>query len=393
VAVTQHAPVRLSTLDMEVVRSIPPGGNWRDVPLTIPSRRLAQIRVSAARGEGSRSTYYGRLRWDQPAYTINTYYHRPGNGCTIHPEVDRMLTDREVARLQTFPDYVRFAGPMRARQIQIGNAVPPLLAYHLATEFLESSTVVDLFAGAGGLSLGAELAGHDIILGVDNDRYAAATLASLHGEDRVLLADLDDPTQRERIVERVKASLNGEQLGVLMGGPPCQGFSTAGACLLDDPRNNLLVAFIEIAEALTPRSILIENVTGLLFRGRALLEEAIERLEKAGYTCDWAVLHAEAYGVPQRRRRLFVRAELDGEPSWPAPVRATAEPSFRRLQPRHLDGGPSPATVRDAIAGLGPPAADSEMAVDYVGPPTGWLDDWLRAKRAVRNREPAAAGV
>ena len=96
---------------------------------------LTRIRHEAARGGGSRSTYYGRLRWDEPSYTIATYFNRPGNGCTIHPEADRMLTVREAARLQTFPDHVEFSGPARARHAQVGNAVPPLLAAQVARMF------------------------------------------------------------------------------------------------------------------------------------------------------------------------------------------------------------------------------------------------------------------
>lgn len=173
--VLNHYSAPLSELDRRIVQSVPPGGNWRDVPEDVPSQRLDQIRASAGRGEGSRSTYYGRLRGDRPSYTISTYYHRPGNGCTIHPRTHRMLSDREAARLQTFPDRVVFHGPARARQAQIGNAVPPLLGAQL-TAHLDPTLTVDLFSGAGGLSLGAELAGHRLVAAVDNDVHALSTL-------------------------------------------------------------------------------------------------------------------------------------------------------------------------------------------------------------------------
>src|SRR5665648_607474 len=97
--ILDHVAGRLSELDREVVDAVPPGGNWRDLPSGFGSKRVDQIRESAARGEGSRSTYYGRLRWDRPAYTISTYFSRPGNGCFIHPESPRLITVREAARL------------------------------------------------------------------------------------------------------------------------------------------------------------------------------------------------------------------------------------------------------------------------------------------------------
>ena len=99
-----HYAAKLSDLDMHIVNCVPPGGNWKDIPETIPSQRLAQIRESYKAGKGSRSTYYGRLRPEMPAYTINTYFNRPGNGCNMHYEQNRTLSQREAARLQTFPD-------------------------------------------------------------------------------------------------------------------------------------------------------------------------------------------------------------------------------------------------------------------------------------------------
>src|SRR5688500_4174595 len=99
--IRDHIAGRLSDLDRAVVAHVPPGGNWRDLPPDFPSKRVEQIRRSAAAGEGSRSTYYGRLRPDRPSYTISTYFNRPGNGCFIHPEADRLITVREAARLQS----------------------------------------------------------------------------------------------------------------------------------------------------------------------------------------------------------------------------------------------------------------------------------------------------
>ncbi|MHA2067564.1 MAG: DNA cytosine methyltransferase, partial [Candidatus Thorarchaeota archaeon] len=143
-----HVSATLSELDMEVVRSVRPGGNWKDIPPSIAqkSARLRQIRAS-----GGRTTYYGRLREDLPSYTINTYFNRPGNGTFIHPVQDRIISIREAARLQSFPDRYRFMGSTTSMYKQIGNAVPPLMARAMG-EQIRRGRVADLFSGAGGLS-------------------------------------------------------------------------------------------------------------------------------------------------------------------------------------------------------------------------------------------------
>src|ERR1019366_7782858 len=110
--IPNHYSAKLSKLDLEVAVAVPPGGNWKNIPVHVPSQRLEQIRVSFAAGEGSRSTYYGRLRPDAPSYTISTYFSRPGNGCHLHYDdgQDRVLSQREAARLQSFPDSFVFQG-------------------------------------------------------------------------------------------------------------------------------------------------------------------------------------------------------------------------------------------------------------------------------------------
>ena len=168
-----HNTANLSELDMRMVRAVPEGGNWKDIPTSIPSRRLDQIRESYQRGEGSRSTYYGRLRRDRPSYTINTYFNRPGNGCHIHYEQDRVLSQREAARLQSFPDAFEFHGPQGSINNQIGNAVPPLLAFQIANSLGVTGAYVDLFSGAGGLGFGSGLVGVRVF-----DPGATLTLAS-----------------------------------------------------------------------------------------------------------------------------------------------------------------------------------------------------------------------
>jgi len=383
-SVFDHVSGRLSALDDEVVRHVPPGGNWRNLPDDFPSARVRQIRESAGRGEGSRSTYYGRLAWDRPSYTISTYITRPGNGCFIHPSAARLITVREAARLQTFPDSVRFTGTLRQRAMQIGNAVPPLLAYHLGAA-IPPGTAVDLFAGAGGLGIGLTWARHDVVASVDIEPTALRTLENWTGDRHaVVAADLSDPARFTDAMAEIEARLDGRPLGLLAGGPPCQGFSTAGPCRVDDPRNKLVLAFLNAVERLNPERVLFENVPALRWRGKEFLSELMSRLEVLGYSVQIKIMHAEAYGVPQLRRRLVVQASRKGEPEWPRPTHALAQPFFKGDQPGpHLEQ-PYPATVADAIADL--PLASNEGLDNQtqVGRAQSPLASWLRGEIELR---------
>lgn len=389
--VHDHVSGTLSALDQEVVRHVPPGGNWKDLPEDFPSARVKQIRESAARGEGSRSTYYGRLAWDRPSYTISTYFTRPGNGAFIHPELPRLLTVREAARLQSFPDHVRFHGTQRQRCMQVGNAVPPLLAYRLG-QTIAPGTAVDLFAGAGGVGLGLGWAGHDVVASVDFNSDACKTLTASHDADHVVLQrDLTDDDDFDDMVQRIRTRLAGQPLGLLTGGPPCQGFSTAGPCRVDDPRNRLVLRFLQAVEQLEPAEVLFENVVALRWRGRPFLDELTERLGRLGYDVDVKVLHVEAYGVPQLRRRLVLRASAKGEsPSWPQPTHTMIKPFFPADQPGvHLDS-PLPHTVRDAIVDLAVPAARGlDIATDTLRPESAYAR-WARGEIEVADLPPAA---
>lgn len=363
-----HVSGSLSDLDLEMIRAVPPGGNWRDLPEDIRSSRVRQIRESAARGEGSRSTYYGRLRWDRPSYTVSTYFNRPGNGCFIHPSADRLITVREAARLQSFPDSYRLLGKGRARYLQVGNAVPPLLAYQLGS-LLRRGTAVDLFAGAGGLSLGLEWAGFDVVAAIDHDAACMETYQLNRPDgDVAVRSDLSDTADLRKVVDEVRRRARGQAIDLLAGGPPCQGFSTAGHCRLDDSRNRLVYSFVKAVEELRPVQVLMENVAALTFRGRrSFLEEVRRSFHAMGYNTSFIVGHAEGYGVPQLRRRLFLLAARDALPSWPEPFRRILNPMMPKYQPRASDQNlPEPFTVEDAIGDLPLEAAESaDDPVEY----------------------------
>jgi len=305
--IPQHVAPTLSELDLLFARSVPPGGNWKDIPVSVPSQRLKQIRESYARGEGSRSTYYGRLSANEPAYTISTYFTRPGNGCHLHydPTQHRTISYREAARLQSFPDGFVFEGPRTAIAKQIGNAVPPLLATKLARALGKPGRVVDLFAGAGGLSLGFQWAGWRSVVASDIDAYAMATFArNIHRG--VVVGDIREASVRASIIARAKRK-RGVPL-VLVGGPPCQGFSTAGKKRSrGDDRNQLFREYCALVNAVAPDAFLFENVTGLLnMEGGAVFAEVVAALKRVADDVQVWRVSADEYGVPQRRKRVIL---------------------------------------------------------------------------------------
>lgn len=312
--IPNHATANLSELDLQMISHVRPGGNWKQIPESVPSKRLEQIREGFRAGNGSRSTYYGRLHPDRPSYTINTNFNRPGNGCHIHydPGQNRVLSQREAARLQSFPDDFAFIGPQGAVNTQIGNAVPPLLAYQIASQLgSDGAQFLDLFCGAGGLGLGFSWAGWQPVLASDiEDRFALTYAANVH--PTVLVGDLRDEPTFKRLVEAAQECRESEPDRPLwvLGGPPCQGFSTAGnRRSMKDPRNHLVWSYRDFLDAVKPDGFLFENVTGLLnMNGGQVFRDVLKVLGEGFERVESWVLNSEDYAIPQRRSRVFVIA-------------------------------------------------------------------------------------
>lgn len=199
-------------------------------------------------------------------------------------------------------------------------------------------TAVDLFCGCGGLTVGLKKAGFKVLGAVDVDPLSVKTYKANHRDIKVWETDIRslDPSELIALL-----GLEEEQLDLLAGCPPCQGFSTMrtlnGARAIDDPRNDLLFEFQRFVEALRPRTIMMENVPGLGDDKR--FASFCRRLKKIGYIGEHRVLNAAEYGVPQRRLRLIY---LAGQGS-PIPF---AHPSRKQI------------TVEDVISGL-PKAGES----------------------------------
>ena len=304
-----HVTYSLSENDLKMVKSVPQGGNWKHIPLSVPSKRLEQIRKS-----GGRTTLYGRLSWDKPSYTITTYFNRPGNGTYIHPSENRVISAREAARLQSFPDDFIFEGSKTSFCKQIGNAVPPLLAYAVAKKIkkvTKAKNVLDLFCGAGGLSKGFEWAGYNIVAANDNFPAACLTYKANHSKTILIEGDITKQEVKDKLFDSIK----NKKIDIVVGGPPCQGFSYAGKRLVDDPRNFLYKEFVEMVKKIKPNVVLVENVEGILTSNNGKTFESIKENFKAlGYKIEGKKMHAVKYGVPQKRKRVIIVGLKTGDP-------------------------------------------------------------------------------
>ncbi|MBT3351790.1 MAG: DNA cytosine methyltransferase [Nitrospinaceae bacterium] len=165
---------------------------------------------------------------------------------------------------------------------------------------------IDLFAGAGGLSLGFEQAGFKIAAAVDIDPIHCAAHEYNFPNCKTICKDVAELTGEEiRKISGVKE----KKIDVVFGGAPCQGFSLIGKRALNDPRNRLVNHFVRLVLELAPSYFLFENVKGLTIgKHRQFLEEIISTFEKNGYSVEgnYRVLNASNYGVPQKRERLFL---------------------------------------------------------------------------------------
>ena len=197
---------------------------------------------------------------------------------------------------------------------------------------------IDLFAGAGGLSLGLVNAGFDVRIAIDSWQLAVNTYTKNFPHAAVCndLSNLSAPMLLDY------AGIPAGQVDLLAGGPPCQGFSLQRIGPDSDKRNQLVMDFASLVRNVSPRAFLMENVAGLLgHRGRELLAQFLEVVKAGGYTTLVEVVNAADYGIPQNRRRVLILGWRRGEPSLKLP-----QPNTGR-----------PLTVMDAIGNLPTPGS------------------------------------
>lgn len=181
---------------------------------------------------------------------------------------------------------------------------------------------IDLFAGVGGLSLGFEQAGFDVVAAVEIDPIHSAIHQYNFPDTKVICKSVTELSGDDILRA---CGVFDKEIDVVFGGPPCQGFSLIGKRELSDPRNSLVHHFVRIVGELSPRYFVFENVKGLTVgEPKALLEDVIKAFNALGYQIiqPYQVLNAADYGVPQDRRRLFlVGARSDCPiPRYPKPV-------------------------------------------------------------------------
>ena len=183
-------------------------------------------------------------------------------------------------------------------------------------------TVVDFFCGCGGISKGFEMAGYNVALGIDNEISALKTYTHNIKSAKGLPIDLF----RDDFLEEIEEALQGTSIDVIVGGPPCQGFSLTGPRNFDDKRNQLYLAMIKAVAHFHPKAFMIENVPGManLYKGE-IKDEIIKRFTKLGYNVNWKILCAADYGVPQIRKRLFFVGVKDGNFDFPSPSHSEKE--------------------------------------------------------------------
>lgn len=199
--------------------------------------------------------------------------------------------------------------------------------------------VLDLFCGCGGMSLGFEQAGFNVLLGIDIWEDALRTYQFNRKGAKTLCADMSDLKG-----EDVAKIIGNTSVDVIIGGPPCQGFSIAGKRIIEDERNKLYKGFVRMVEYFKPRAFVMENVPNILTIGGGAIRGAIVAdFSALGYTVDYKVLLASDYGVPQNRKRaVFVGLNNGDHFSFPKPfttTKVTSEEALSDLPEYSLNDG------------------------------------------------------
>ncbi len=210
-------------------------------------------------------------------------------------------------------------------------------------------TAIDVFAGGGGLTVGLKRSGFKVVGAVELERHAFSTYKSNHPEVHAFRQD----------VRTVKGELLSSfspkgEIDLLAGCPPCQGFSSLTSKYDKvDPRNDLVMEMARLIVEIRPRAVMMENVPGLLIRGKNLFEKFLDAIRSEGYVCDYRVLQVADYGVPQSRRRLVLLAGKGFQIPIPNPTHS--QNPKRGLKPwRTIDmvikKMPHPVELKDALA-------------------------------------------
>ncbi len=293
-----------------------------------------------------------RLDPERPSLTVTAYIYNK----FVHPCENRFVTVREAARLQGFPDTLRFAGTLTSTQMQVGNAVPIPLAKAVFEQiakqaegwgFSRQLKAMSLFSGAGGMDIGAEQTGRvDTRIAIEYWKDACATLQGYYqGRAHVLcqsVCEIENPlTLWNNTTQKIGSP------DIVYGGPPCQAFSQAGKQKgFEDDRGVMLFEFLRFVGSLLPPFFVMENVANLRgVQGGQLYRHILKQMDALGYHVTVGPLLAADYGAAQRRQRLlFLGCKKD--------IGAFDLPTHTHSPTPGLFGPEPYATVGEVFAGL-----------------------------------------
>ena len=248
--------------------------------------------------------------------------------------------------------------------------------------------VLDLFCGAGGLSFGLELTGcFTTVAGLDLLPDRIETFRANHPHATGVVGDIRD-VSASSIVSLA------DDLDVIVGGPPCQGFSSIRPfrpLTESDRRNTLIEQFVHWVSVIKPRWFVFENVLGLLThrRGR-ILEALLDSFDSCGYRVSWRIMNSAQYGVPQNRERLLIVGNrTNANFQWPLPTHRADYKSMGgsrqevvRIEPSLVDRMPNSITVMEAIGDL--PEIEAGLSANkYLGLPQNDFQEWARGRETI----------
>ena len=232
--------------------------------------------------------------------------------------------------------------------------------------------VLDIFSGVGGLSYGFANDGNfEIVVANEISPTIAEAYSLNHPKVKMYCCDIRDFTA-EQVLE--DTGISSDSIDIVIGGPPCQSYSTIGKRLLDDPRGKMFQEYYRVLQEFNPSVFLFENVRGLMsMRGGELLQDIVRLFESLGYHIQYRLLNAADYGVPQIRERVFiVGSKLPNEFEYPAPTHYNLDES------RMFSRGKSPyLTIKEAIGDL-PFIRTGESSGEYSSTPQ---NDYQRKMR------------
>lgn len=236
---------------------------------------------------------------------------------------------------------------------------------------------VELFAGSGGLGTGFINSGFNIISANDVWKAAEKTYKANHKDVKYIVKDIAELTGEELVKD---TGYKKEDIDVIIGGPPCQGFSTLGKRFIDDPRNKLFKEYVRIVDEIKPKFFVMENVAGILSMEKGnVLKNILESFKNIGYKVEYKLLNAAEYGVPQlRERTIFIGTRTNVEIKYPEKTHSlTGEAGYKKA-----------ITLWDAIGDL--PQSDTEEIIEYSKEPQNDYQKNIRKNCTVlKNHKPS----